>query len=268
MRRALVFLLIVWVLAGCAVVSPSSPPDKIVLLAPFEGRYREIGYSALYAARLAWTDSGAADITFLALDDGGSEQTALHRARALSLDERVRVVIVQGYAATTPEVFAALGDLPVIVVGDWGASPAPNVYHLSHAERDGLTVPERISFNDALNAPAPVVGGEVFALEGFIARRDDLDGVRVVSSGTPADADYIARIMASAPYAATPNHLSTLTYDAFRLAIDAVQTATPLDDMRHDGLNGVIRFRDGAWVDAPRHEYRFDDDGGLQRITP
>lgn len=268
MRRALVLLCIVWTLAGCGVVSPPSTPDKIVLLAPFEGRYREIGYSAFYAARLAWADSEATDIAFLALDDGGSEQTALHRARALSLDAGVRVVIVQGYAATAPEVLAALGDLPVIVVGDWGESSAPNVYRLSHTQRDGLTVPERISFNDALNAPAPLVGGEVFALEGFIARRDDLDGVRVVSSGTPADADYIARIMASAPYATAPNHLSTLTYDAFRLAIDAVRSATPFDEMRHDGLNGVIRFRDGAWEDAPRHEYRFDDDGELQRISP
>ena len=45
-------LLLALALTACGASNPELP-GKIALLAPFEGQYREIGYNALYAVRLA-----------------------------------------------------------------------------------------------------------------------------------------------------------------------------------------------------------------------
>ena len=44
-------VLLLGVFAGCT--GQTEPPPVIALFAPFEGRYQEFGYDALYAARLA-----------------------------------------------------------------------------------------------------------------------------------------------------------------------------------------------------------------------
>src|SRR5690349_2126250 len=43
-------------LSGCAI-TPHELTPRIALLAPFEGRYREVGYNAYYAVRLAFVDA-------------------------------------------------------------------------------------------------------------------------------------------------------------------------------------------------------------------
>jgi len=72
---------------------------RVALLAPFEGRYREIGYNALYAARLAFTESGFANVELMPIDDGGSVVTAVLRARALTHDPQVIGALILGYQA-------------------------------------------------------------------------------------------------------------------------------------------------------------------------
>ena len=90
LRRAYTTILvatIVFCLSACA--AETHVPRKIALLAPFEGQYRDIGYNALYALRMAFADTRPHDTQLLAIDDGGTVESAIDRVRALNLDPAV-----------------------------------------------------------------------------------------------------------------------------------------------------------------------------------
>ncbi len=258
----MLLLVILMLVNACAVVR-TPPIAKIALLAPFEGRYREVGYEALYAARLALADVNDPQIELLAVDDGGSE--AISRARAVTEDPQVAVVIALGYAATEPDTLQAFGDLPVLAVGDWGAeATGDNVFILSSPAFAGLiTVPPRISLTDAAALPAShgLTGGAVFGLAGFAKLRSSFDGVHIASSGILPDADFVTRYRGDDPFAPEPRLLATLTYDAARIAVAAAQTNAPLNTIAsidYDGINGAIHFTAGCWCDAPIHYYHYE----------
>ena len=75
------------------------PVVKFGLVAPFEGRYRPLGYDAIYAARLAVRERNAAGgvrgyrVELVAYDDGGDAQAAIERAGQLVLDRQVVAAI-------------------------------------------------------------------------------------------------------------------------------------------------------------------------------
>jgi hypothetical protein len=254
----------------CAACDGARPPalTRIALLAPFEGRYREVGYNALYAARLAFQDGDGSHIELLAVDDGGDSAHAVDRARALASDPLVKVVVALGYATTDPATQRTYGHLPVLVVGDWDAQPETNtVFILSHPQvSQSITIPARIGVTDAARLPAPFTGGDVLALEQFRKLRPDLSGIAIVSSASLPDATFRERYRSSAEFAPEPGLLATLTYDAVRMALIASQTNNPhetLTTMHYAGLNGTIRFEKGYWADAPVYRYRFDANGQL-----
>jgi ABC-type branched-subunit amino acid transport system substrate-binding protein len=264
-------LLLLLALAGCALVQ-SEQPVRIALLGPFEGRYREIGYNALYAVRLALAGSGQANIELLAVDDGGgAPASAADRARALQSDPRVLAVIALGYDATTPDVQAAFGDLTVIIAGNWLAEPtANNIFILSSAEIQTMfTETERIDVTRAARIDAPFTGGEILALNGFRQLRTDFDGLRVISSGSLADDDFRQRYRESDLYAPEPGLLATTVYDAAGMAAAAIAMSgherSAISDglaaMTYSGINGSIRFEDGYWAGAPINSYVFTSDG-------
>ncbi len=202
-RRALPLLAILLLANACAAIH-TPPIAKIALLAPFEGRYREVGYEALYAARLALADAGDPQVELLAVDDGGTE--AASRARALTEDPQIAVVIALGYAATAPDTLQAFGDLPVLAIGDWGAeATGDNVFILSSPAFAGLiTVPPRISLTDAAALPKPrggLKGGEVFGLAGFAKLHNANDVASIISSGILPDAEFVARYRGDDPFA-------------------------------------------------------------------
>ncbi|MBL8161602.1 MAG: hypothetical protein JNJ61_06405, partial [Anaerolineae bacterium] len=179
-RKVLIVLTLL--LTGCA----GTPIQRVALLAPFEGRYREVGYDAYYAAQLAMQDFGSPTTELLAIDDGGSTTSAVQRAHALASDPLVKVVIALGYEATGDETQAAFAELPVIVVGDWSARPlTSSVFVLSSPDiADHITAPRDVI--DAAESNAPLVGGEVLALEQFRELRADLTGIEIVSSAIQA----------------------------------------------------------------------------------
>jgi len=262
------------VLSACAVVR-SSAPVSVALLAPFEGRYREVGYNALYAARLAVADAANPGIVLLPIDDGGTAQSASDRARALASDSQIRAVIVLGYAATDSATQQAFGDVPVIVVGDWGAQPADDkVFILSNPTLDShLTVPARVEITDAAVLAAPLTGGDVFALDQFPKLRSSLEGVTVLSSGSPPDAVFVERYQQSDQFAPQPGLLATLIYDATRFVWQLVgatsreETRQRLTSIQYEGINGSIQFQDGYWVAAPIHDYQYRSDGVLTETS-
>lgn len=91
-------------LTSCASVQPVV---KIGLVAPFEGAQRELGYDAIYAARLAVREInqaggvGGYHVALVALDDGGNEQLAAETAASLTIDPAIVAVIGHGLAETT-----------------------------------------------------------------------------------------------------------------------------------------------------------------------
>jgi ABC-type branched-subunit amino acid transport system substrate-binding protein len=97
-------LVALFCLTACASVAPVI---KIGLVAPFEGRQREIGYDAIYSARLAVREINEAGgiggyrVTLVALDDGGDVMLAGKTAESLTLDPAVVVVMGHWLTATT-----------------------------------------------------------------------------------------------------------------------------------------------------------------------
>ena len=257
------YLCVVWgvllvLLTGCALIR-TPPVTKIALLAPFEGRYRAIGYDALYAARLALRDSGATHIFLTAIDDGGRVDSASQRAQAIQQDDSIALVLASGMFAAHPTTQRAYGDVPVIVIGHWHTRPTrPNVYLLTHP-----TIDDAITFREDdilaldLDASPPIVGSELLALPQVPDLYDDLSAITVISSGSPPPDAFRQRYMASDIFVPEPTITTTLAYDAMTLAIDSLQRAVPVGDLTHEGLNGTIRFEDGYWVDAPINRYAY-----------
>jgi ABC-type branched-subunit amino acid transport system substrate-binding protein len=149
----------------------------------------------------------------------------------------------------------------MIIIGHWSAQPqGDHVFMLANPTLDRLTIGES-------------VGGELFALKQFPKIHESLEDVRVMSSAALPDAAFTERYINSDLYVESPGLLTTLGYDAARMASEAVKNAvdraavtTALKQMRFSGLNGVIEFEHGYWVDAPIIEYRYNDDGLLTLV--
>lgn len=87
---------LVVLLAACGV---PRPVVKIALVAPFEGRFREVGYAAFPAFRLALREQieaggiGQYEVAFVAYNDNADVELARHVASSVILDEQVVAVI-------------------------------------------------------------------------------------------------------------------------------------------------------------------------------
>jgi ABC-type branched-subunit amino acid transport system substrate-binding protein len=99
-RHVLRIACCVFLLAACQVPGSVRPTVKIGLVAPFEGRYRYVGYDVIYAVRLALREANAAggvggySVELVAYDDGADPAMAVEQVRKLAVD---------------PEVVAAIG---------------------------------------------------------------------------------------------------------------------------------------------------------------
>lgn len=101
---SLLLLILALLLAGCASVDPVV---KIGLVAPFEGRHRDVGYDAIYSARLAVREINQAGgingyrVALVALDDGGQIDLARQAAASLGVDSAVVAVVGHYLPETT-----------------------------------------------------------------------------------------------------------------------------------------------------------------------
>lgn len=271
MKHLFLLAITLFSLTSCAVWA-SPKIARIALLAPFEGRYREIGYAAFYPAKLALGDVGLSHLELLAVDDGGTIQTAQARARALALDDSVKAVMILGYDNADVSVLEALDDIPVIIIGEWATQPInDHIFILSHPE-----IPNMLSYAGRLDITqpieAPFQGGDVFGLytyAGLYSHNEALPHVQIVTSGTFAKPEFIQRLLASDIYVPQPNHLSTTVYDATRLLASVISSADMSRQAVADSIRdadfmgeqvGRIRFDDdGYWLDAPLYTYVYVD---------
>lgn len=123
-----------------ACLPPSLPRVfKIGLVAPFEGRYRYVGYDAIYAARLAVREINAAGgvagwtVELVAYDDRADPELAHTTARNLVADPDVVAVIGHYRQASTDAAGAvyAEAEMPLLVVGTWLTPTGAPVWHMS-----------------------------------------------------------------------------------------------------------------------------------------
>ena len=122
-------LCLILLLSACAA---TQPVVKIGLVAPFEGRYRLIGYEAVYAARLAIREINAQGgvngyrLELVALDDRGEIDRAVTAGRQLIADPQVVVVIGHYRPAATEAALAEYcqARLPLIAM-EITDTPAP-----------------------------------------------------------------------------------------------------------------------------------------------
>jgi ABC-type branched-subunit amino acid transport system substrate-binding protein len=139
-------------LAGCAFPGSVKPTVKIGLSAPFEGRYRELGYEVLYAVRLAVrqrNEAGGVGERFLvelvALNDFGDPAEAVLQAREMSVDPGV-LGVVGGWSPDTARAVAPEYDrlkLAFLVPdadSQEGASPNPE-FEAAYEELSGGVTP-------------------------------------------------------------------------------------------------------------------------------
>ncbi|MDY0019926.1 MAG: ABC transporter substrate-binding protein, partial [Anaerolineae bacterium] len=127
-RLSSLLLPLVFLLAAC-LPPPLPSVIKFGLVAPFEGRYRSIGYDAIYAARLAVREINAAggvdgwQIELVAYDDRGDPDLARTAARNLAVDPDVVAVIGHYHQESTVAAQAAYADagLPLIALNAWMA---------------------------------------------------------------------------------------------------------------------------------------------------
>jgi len=106
---------------------------KIGLVAPFEGRYRPVGYDLIYSARLAVREINSAAeangvrMALVALDDGGDPQQARAVAAALVNDPQIMAVIGHWRPESTAaarELYEGAG-LPFVATGSGSGAFAP-----------------------------------------------------------------------------------------------------------------------------------------------
>ena len=262
-KGGLISLLIfdIWCLIFVSACGGTRPVVKFGLVAPFEGRYRPVGYDAIYAARLAVRERNAAGgvggyrVELVAYDDGGDAQVALERARQLALDPQVIAVIGHMRVETTRaawDVYArealplispvipadSLPDSPC--AGCTGSIPAafrtgPPSSSLSrsvHLE-DVIagSVATRTTFVTGAPWPADVPGKEKFVA-----------GYRAVSNG-----------MEPGPYALA-------TYEAAQMLFEAMASATGPITRSRVGAQLARQFDSRGMIpNVPLYTYRLDD---------
>lgn len=108
-RRTLRTLCLLLLLAACRAPGATRPTVKIGLVAPFEGRYRFVGYGLFAAVRLALREANAAggighppySVEMVAYDDGADPEMARQQAEKLAVDPQVVAVIGHFREGTT-----------------------------------------------------------------------------------------------------------------------------------------------------------------------
>ncbi|MCS7283881.1 MAG: ABC transporter substrate-binding protein [Anaerolineae bacterium] len=96
-------------LTACRVPGATRPVVKIGLVAPFEGRYRYVGYGLFAAVRLALREINATggigypaySVELVAYDDGADPEMARQQAEKLAVDSQIVLVIGHFREATT-----------------------------------------------------------------------------------------------------------------------------------------------------------------------
>jgi ABC-type branched-subunit amino acid transport system substrate-binding protein len=254
-----------------ACVPSTRPTIKISLVAPFEGRYREIGEEIIYAVRLAVREAneaggvGGYSIELMAYDDGGNPAQAEEQARKLATDPQVIGVVGNWLEATTAAAAPALADsgIPYLATS---SSPDlhPSAFRLwltdsayTNALPRAAACPlpcdtlEDLSWLDRHGgSDFPVAGPYLWGLNQFprLAHESATEVVIITPSPLPmgsTDPSFADRYRAVS-LGVEPRFLAVLAYDATRLLFAAIE--------RNAEVNG-LPTRSGVGMALAQSDY-------------
>jgi len=275
-------------LAACTV---AKPVIKIGLVAPFEGRYRDVGYEVIYAVRLAVREANARGgvaghmVELVALDDGGDADVAITQAQKMALDPQVMAVIGHWLDATTEAAAPAYVAANVPLLSTTGEALPEGVFRLwpeAGALEAALPIaaarcPAPCGWIDGAQwleeaAPGgPVAGSPLWAFPQMRALAGpSLEGAYVpLPAPLPAetaDPEFAERYRAISN-GVEPGAYAVLAYDAANAVFAAMErsadltredVASALGAVEYQGLSGMMRFGEPAggnvWV------YRWEND--------
>jgi ABC-type branched-subunit amino acid transport system substrate-binding protein len=263
-RRARVFCLLIFEFCNLILASCGStrPVVKFGLVAPFEGRYRPVGYDAIYAARLAVRERNAAGgvrgyrVELVAYDDGGDAQAAKERARQLALDPQV-VAVIGHYRVDTSRAawdIYAREALPLI-------APVIPADSLPDATCAGCSFPEAFRTGPMSQA----ISGSISLDQVFVGGA--MTGT-VFATGAPWPNDIQGTQQFIANYrtvsnGAEPGPYAWATYQAAQMLFDAMAHAPGNLTRREVGTQLATRWFDarGVLPAVPVYTYRVSESG-------
>jgi ABC-type branched-subunit amino acid transport system substrate-binding protein len=239
-----------------AGAASTQPVVKIGLVAPFDGRFRAVGYEAIYAARLAIREINARGglngyrLELVALDDRGEPDRAIEAARQLALDPQV--IAILGHlrpdsSEAAMKVYCEAG-LPAIIVESAGPACA-GAFILGSAPRDHWPDDQPVFVS---NVPDPTT---LPAAREFVTKYNaiPIDGTR------------------AGPIALQTYEAMYLVFDAIARAgrIDRAEIAARLASSHFRALIGEYAFdQAGDLIGNQSYWYAYDTTGRPQLITP
>ena len=262
--RQFLLTVVCLLLAACAVPRPTV---KIALVAPFEGRLRQVGYDAFPALRLAIRNAiqtggaGRYNVTFIAYNDNGDPTFAERVAHDVAIDPEVVAVIGHWVPTTTlaaMHVYAEAG-LALLAPGIPADALPQDALIFRMGPTDGGRRSEIRGQNcqqfNQLPTPNyfPVCRSDAPPVSELPDAATVLQGFTDITLGTPP-----------APRSIVAFDATNVIIDAIRLdATDTDSTVTragvaqALRNVAHHGLLGEIQFdENNTWAAAPLWEYR------------
>ena len=279
-------------LAACLPVT--RPVVKIAFVAPFEGRYRDIGYEVTWAFRLAVREAnlaggvGGYSIEILSLDDSGDPAQAAEQARKVAADPQVAAVIGHWRESTTQAaapVYDAAG-IPLVATGSSNELPR-SAYRLWLTEAVyGEAAPEArhcplpcdslddLTWLSAAGPAVAVAGPVLWELNQFATLAGTrAEGAYIIAPAPlPSDLDSptFADNYRPLSFGTEPRSNAVLAYDATRLVLRAVAdaagggavsraaVASALSRADFTGLSGHISFDEQHnWEQVRAHVYQW-----------
>jgi ABC-type branched-subunit amino acid transport system substrate-binding protein len=188
------FAFVLLVLTSCTVPRPTI---KIALIAPFEGRQRQVGYDAFPAMRMALRKVNAAGgvgryyVEFVAYNDNADPVFAERVAHNVAQDDSVLAVIGHLGRDTTGAalpIYAQAG-LPVVALDDAPVSCNPNPFAARGPIRPNTE--EQTEGEQAMRTFTEVSGGPpagAGSVAAYIATQRVLQAIQqdVTAHGTPS----------------------------------------------------------------------------------
>jgi ABC-type branched-subunit amino acid transport system substrate-binding protein len=225
------------ILASCS--ASTQPVVKIGLVAPFEGRYRAIGYEAIYAARLAIREINARGgidghrIELVALDDRGEPDKAIEAARQLVLDPQVVAVIGHLRPDSTDATLKVYCDAGLPVIAIESAAPGCESAFVTGAAPRERWSEDRLIFVSNVPDPKGLAAAQEFATK--------YNAIPIDGTG-------------AGPIALQVYDTVSLLFEAFRGAqpIDRAGVKTALSHINFKGLGATYAFDQQGELIAPQ----------------
>ena len=266
-----------------AACSSARPVIKIGLVAPFEGRYRDVGYEVIYAVRLAVREANARGgvaghtLELMALDDSGDAALAVEQARKLGTDPLVVGVIGHWLDETTTAAAPAYAQAGLPLLATTGAALPEGAWRLWPDEAalpddvrrcpnpcGWLEGKQWLETTRAADPGAAVAGPALWAYPQFVTLAGDLaEGAYVVlPAPLPAQANdpAFAERYRAISNGVEPGAYAALAYDAANVLLAAIEAsaaptragvAEALGTVRHAGVSGTMSVGESReWVAA------------------